>query len=180
MMTLLCIFTYVLSITHSAICPRVHSVTAGHSLAIQFDHIEITSRNGIPLIAKAQAATMPNLEWYDGSNDGYYTVLTVDPDAPGANAQWLHWLVVNIQDNGSQINNGYTIMSYAGPTPPKSTGDHNYCFYVFKQTNGYDVSLESLKFERRGFDTNNFLNQHRHLQLVAANKFISNYQDQLS
>lgn len=63
----------------------------------------------------------------------------VDPDAPSrwnpTNAEWLHWLVVNIP-NG-QVEKGNEWVRYQGPAPPPKTGPHRVslsyllCFLVF-------------------------------------------------
>ena len=169
----------------SSICPEVYEEVAPHSLLVQFDHIEITSRSSPPTISTRTAKEKPKkLEWIsdDNNNDNdYFSVLMVDPDAPSkANpkmAEWLHWLIVNIPDHGGNIDKGDKIMEYAGPTPPKNTGDHRYCIYVFKQQGGYDPNLKSLSFKRAKFNTNNFLNSDgADLELVAANYFYSNHE----
>jgi len=67
----------------------------------------------------------------------YFTMCMVDPDAPSRsnpiNAQWLHWLVINIpnKDGEGNASKGEEVVGYVGAGPPKDTGLHRYIFCVF-------------------------------------------------
>lgn len=73
-----------------------------------------------------------------------------DPDAPSSsnpvNAEWRHWLVVNIP--GSKIDDGETKIQYAPPQPPKGSGRHRYIFAVYKQKDCKRTSFSGLTTER--------------------------------
>lgn len=65
----------------------------------------------------------------------YYTLVLADLDAPcrenPEDAQWLHWLVVNIP--ACRIGSGETIVGYVGAAPPRGTGLHRYVFTLLEQ-----------------------------------------------
>lgn len=58
-----------------------------------------------------------------------------DPDAPSPNnpshREYLHWMVVNVPGDASNIAGGHQVVPYAPPTPPK--GNHRYVFSAFEQ-----------------------------------------------
>lgn len=85
-------------------------------------------------------------------NDKLYTIIMVDPDAPIAkenNAEYLHWLIVNISNKND---NGDVINKYIGPNPPKGTGTHHYYICVFVQNN---IIKKLKKFDRTKFKKKN-------------------------
>ena len=79
----------------------------------------------------------PHLEWKDFPNDTKSFVLMCDdPDA----GNWLHWAVVNIPQDISEISQGGPIpgvelkndfgkKGYGGPAPP--SGTHKYSFRIY-------------------------------------------------
>ncbi len=77
------------------------------------------------LVGKAAATPEPQVSW--PQEPGLmHTLLCFDPDAPAAD--WLHWLVANIE--GSSPGSGETFVSWAPPAPP--SGTHRYFFCLFK------------------------------------------------
>eukprot|EP01084_Bolivina_argentea_P164673 286262_1 len=122
LLILLLIVSLVITKGGRPVCSDVFSEIAPHPLNIKFEHESIASRDSQPLISKLKAVKAPTIEFPTHSNDDYYTVLMVDPDAPShANpkmAEWLHWLIVNVPIDGDYIYDGQEIMEYAGPTPP--------------------------------------------------------------
>eukprot|EP01084_Bolivina_argentea_P017420 32541_1 len=137
----ICILCLAANELQGAICPEVLDEIAPMALRIVFEHESITSRNAVPTISKRKAKTEPNIEWIPSqdSGDDYFTLLMVDPDAPShaepTRAEWLHWLIVNIPCKNDDVkcgtNGGNIIKEYKEPSPPKSTGDHRYCIYLF-------------------------------------------------
>jgi len=92
-------------------------------------------------VSPGQVLERPRLNYNVHANK-FYTVAMVDPDAPSrarpVNAQWLHWLVVNIP--GRDAMRGDILVEYAPPTPPEGTGTHRYVFLVLEQGKHWDVA----------------------------------------
>lgn len=87
---------------------------------------------------------------YDSEADSFYTLIMIDPDAPGPKKPKyrgiLHWLVGNIPFN--RINDGETICEYLGSAPPENTGQHRYIFLLYKQESLLDFRTEPHIHER--------------------------------
>jgi phosphatidylethanolamine-binding protein (PEBP) family uncharacterized protein len=68
----------------------------------------------------------PQLAWDAVDGAAYYAVCMFDEDA-----NWLHWLVLDIEE--TELSQGaYTSHSeYVGPYPPANSGAHNYRIEVF-------------------------------------------------
>ena len=169
------------ALTTRATCPDVYEMKAPQSLYVKFKALDDSIKTEVPLVSKYEAESAPMLRWnIDNLHYGYYTILMVDPDAPSHEnpimSEWLHWMVVNVPDSGIHIESGNTIMEYKGPSPPKETGDHRYCLYVFKQAD-YDFNLRDYKLEKRAkFNTKTFLEQNGgRFELIASNVFKSNH-----
>jgi phosphatidylethanolamine-binding protein len=88
------------------------------------------------------SADMPTLDYKQAESNELYTIVMTDPDAPSRAdpkfREWVHWAVVNVK--GRDIKTGDTIIEYVGSGPPKNTGYHRYCLFVYKQNESYDVS----------------------------------------
>jgi len=165
-------------------CPDVLREESPLTLYVKFESLlqSLFVNEETPVIPKQTASSEPKVRWNtDTLQDGHYTVLMVDPDAPSHDnpvmAEWLHWMVVNVPDSGMHVDGGDIVMEYAGPNPPVDTGDHRYCLYVFKQRKE-DSRLAELRFDgRAGFDTKQFLETSGDgLQLIASNVFKSNFE----
>jgi phosphatidylethanolamine-binding protein (PEBP) family uncharacterized protein len=61
----------------------------------------------------------------------YYTFIMYDPNSVSSTGTWIHWVIVNIQDN---LKNGQVLLPYYSPTPPQNTGYHHYTFLLLEQT----------------------------------------------
>lgn len=85
-------------------------------------------------LAPQEAAEAPEVA-IDG--DGLFTLVMVDLDPPSPEdpkyREWLHWIVADINPNGS-IDKGREIVEYSGPTPPQ--GRHRYVLLVYRQPDG--------------------------------------------
>ena len=83
-------------------------------------------------------------------NDGYYTIIMLDPDAPDPNnpylKNWLHYLVVNKTNSSEDI-----IKQYTPPSPP--IGIHRYITYIYKQPGIINVNEPN----REKFDLEKFV-----------------------
>lgn len=73
--------------------------------------------------------------YWSADSKSLYAITMTDPDAPSAksptNADWLHWMIVNIP--GNNIKKGTTILPYTPPAPPRGSGVHRYTTRVWKQ-----------------------------------------------
>jgi Raf kinase inhibitor-like YbhB/YbcL family protein len=97
----------------------------------------------------------PHLKWSDVPSETKSFALSCnDPDAPVGD--WIHWLVINIPANkteisqggpipGAELKNDYGKDGYGGPAPP--SGTHRYFFRV------YALDIEKLD----GVNKNNFM-----------------------
>jgi phosphatidylethanolamine-binding protein (PEBP) family uncharacterized protein len=99
------------------------------------------------------------------NSDKYYTLIMYDPDA--VVGSFVHWLVTNISENN--INNGETIFSYKGPTPPPKSGKHRYIFELYMQNN--KINTEPL--QQRSISINAIRNLLGLTNYISKIKFIS-------
>lgn len=124
---------------------------------------------------------IPDVE-FNADENGYYTLLLTDPDAPSRQnpirREWLHWLVVNIP--GNDISKGETINEYVGSGPPKGTGLHRYVTLVFKQTGKLEFDEprhSNTDGNRAGFSTKNFAQKYNLSGPIAGNFFQAKFDD---
>ncbi|KAK7867287.1 hypothetical protein R5R35_002114 [Gryllus longicercus] len=87
---------------------------------------------------KQEFQDQPEVRFPKASPDAFYTLVMVDPDAPGMlrGEYWLHWIVVNIKGSHFQIGNlddATEVASYVAPAPPERTGAHRYIFLALEQ-----------------------------------------------
>lgn len=92
-------------------------------LTINYNNIVINKQYLTPSQTKQQPKVDFNFE-----PNSLYTLIMYDPDT--LMGDYMHWIIINIKDN---INNGDTLVSYKGPSPPINTGIHRYIFFIFKQ-----------------------------------------------
>ena len=102
-----------------------------------------------PVLTPAQTRAAPTaLACPLGADGAQYTLVMVDPDPPSRQnpvyREWLHWAVTDVRvrpgDGALDIAGAHEAIAYAGPTPPRGTGLHRYCFILFRQAH----SLASL------------------------------------
>ena len=94
--------------------------------------ITITKPNDQMLSATA-AANVPTIDFGHllKEDNQYYTLIMYDPDAPTANHNFVHWIIINIQSNTKFD----TLLAYTGPNPPPGSGVHRYIFNLYNQPN---------------------------------------------
>jgi phosphatidylethanolamine-binding protein (PEBP) family uncharacterized protein len=86
-----------------------------------------------------------------------YTLIMVDPDAPGPAApilaDFLHWIVSDVQPKCITTQQRKTVAPYMSPTP-LSVAPHRYTFLVYRQPPNYvpPPSLNYLPGVRNNFD----------------------------
>lgn len=110
--------------------------------------------------------------------NGRYTLLMLDPDAPGHSLDklrfWLHWALTDISGKGLRngITEGQQLMKYVGPTPPKGSGTHHYQIIVFESTKQENVRLYLAKEESRAqFSLENFVTKNGLCKIVGLFQF---------
>ncbi|KAL4432870.1 hypothetical protein ABPG77_008196 [Micractinium sp. CCAP 211/92] len=108
------------------------STTAQAELSVSFG--DVTIEDGT-FLTPEEAANPPNVstEAVSGSA-AYYTLLTLDPDAPDpanpTRRSILHWLVTDIPAGGD-VSEGNVVSAWRGPNPP--SGTHRYVFLLYAQ-----------------------------------------------
>jgi len=107
---------------------------------------------------------------FEAIKDKLLTFVMLDPDAPSrdnpTDRSWLHWLVVNVNENG--IDHANTMMEYNGPDPPDGSGQHRYVFMTLQQKDKIDM-IPDLK--RPNFNIENFMIRHALTGPIAGNFF---------
>lgn len=95
-----------------------------------------------------------------------------------------HWAQPGLKPNSSQTltaDGTPFITNYIGPAPPPGSGPHRYCFFLYKQPDGFDGSkfapangqnLPNTK--RMRFSLDAFEREAKLGPIVAANYFKSN------
>lgn len=73
----------------------------------------------------------PGLTWETVEGAAYYAVCMFDEDA-----NWLHWLILDIEKTELEQGEYTSHSDYVGPYPPQNAGQHHYRIEVFalKQT----------------------------------------------
>lgn len=82
----------------------------------------------------SQMKEKPVVEW-KMEEDSLYVLLMINLHAPSkmnpVDADYLHWLVVNIPKN--DIEKGDTLVEYVGAFPGKDVGNQNFMFILYQQ-----------------------------------------------
>jgi phosphatidylethanolamine-binding protein (PEBP) family uncharacterized protein len=137
--------------------------------SLKFDNIFVNGSKGINVLTVDQAQGDLKIKW--PSNLGqYYTVVMYDLDAPYPGrpnkSPFLHYLVVNVQDNS--INSGQTLAKYISPYPPTDSPPHRYVVEVYVQQNlKTDVTLPS---SRDNFDVRKYANEYGD-EIISSQQF---------
>ncbi|XP_064105988.1 protein D2-like [Macrobrachium nipponense] len=110
-----------------------------------------------------------------------YTMIMVDPDAPGSEAGkgWLHLIKAGIQGRdlapGLPVNENYSstdVTPYGKPTPPKNTGVHRYFIFLYEEQGGSPSEEIS---QRRNFDIQEYATLHNLCGPVAMSMFTTEF-----
>lgn len=118
-----------------------------------------------PLVSKEKVTEKPRVELL--GSPYLKTLVCTDPDAPGGNAPWLHWLVTNWKGEELESQPSGELMGWAPPTPPPGSGEHRYVFRVFKQRGAISAAKP---LGRAAFPLESFVSAHG-LELVAEASF---------
>jgi len=96
----------------------------------------------------------PGLTWDAVEGAAYYAVCMFDEDA-----NWLHWLVLDIEK--TELKQGeYTSHSdYVGPYPPQNAGQHHYRIEVFALKQATDNLVLKLDAKHSYSDIVKYLNR---------------------
>ncbi|XP_065064199.1 large ribosomal subunit protein mL38-like [Rhopilema esculentum] len=108
------------------------------------------------IIAPSECIKRPQVT-FEASGENLHSLLLVNPEGchPCANAEVLHWMILNI--SGNQIAKGDEL-EYLPPLPWKGSGFHRFCFVLLSQTDAIDKKeLETSKEKRFEFRTRDFM-----------------------
>lgn len=111
------------------------------------------------------ARLAPKITYEDASPEKYYTIMTVDPDAPSHETptfrEWRHWVVGNIPGkklatgfDGQDENIGSVITTYQYPTPPPDSGYHRYYTKLYEQP--HEIVFQPLPGDRRNWKSRKY------------------------
>ncbi|XP_055847940.1 protein D3-like [Episyrphus balteatus] len=122
-------------------------------LKITFDNNVIADMGNE--LTPTQTKNEPTLDW-DADENEFYTILNLDPDAPGRddpfNALLNTWMVGNIP--GKDVKSGRAIFEYIPAATAKGRGLNRYVILVYKQPG-------ILKFEEHPIDRYHFEGRQR-------------------
>ncbi|XP_055904243.1 protein D3-like [Eupeodes corollae] len=134
------------------VIPDVLTESVSELLKVTFEQ-NITVNLGNE-ITPYQTRNQPMLDW-NADENSFYTVLCVDPDAPGPddpfNALLNTWLVGNIP--GKDVKSGDVLFEYIASATPKGVGSNRYVILVYKQPSGKinftEKRIDKFHFEGR-------------------------------
>lgn len=126
------------------IMPDLLAALPPHPLLVKYS-TEVVIEQGNILVPSQVKGRPIEVQWPAESGD-LYTLLLLDVDAPSREEpslrSVLHWLVVNIPENG--IDKGDTIAEFIGAGPGRDTGLHRYAMLVYKQPGQVAVKMDKI------------------------------------
>jgi phosphatidylethanolamine-binding protein (PEBP) family uncharacterized protein len=69
----------------------------------------------------------------------YSSIIMYDPDS--VKGIFIHWLVINIPKNSTNISDGKPIKDYYKPSPPPKTGKHRYIFELYSHSSPLQIDI---------------------------------------
>lgn len=102
---------------------------------------------------------MPPHVHYNAEEGTWWSLVMTNPDGhlQDNEAEYLHWLVVNIPED--KVNNGKVLCDYLQPFPARGTGYQRFVFVLYKQDVKFDFSKEKRSsncLKERTFKTYDF------------------------
>jgi len=104
---------------------------------------DIKIKDGI-FLTPLQTAKQPSVTYDTTDINDKYTLILYDSKAVSPSGNHNHWLVINIPGNSlrtGDLNEGTTLLSYKGPSPPSGSGQHKYTFELYKQNGNLGKTL---------------------------------------
>jgi len=162
------------------VVPDVLDTWPPHTAVIQYQHGHEAKLGNV--LTPQLTSVQPRVH-FPSEAGAYYTLITLDPDAPSADnpefRHYLHWLVLNIPGTGSDHidpHQGNTLAPYMGPAPPAGTGPHRYCFIIYRQGSQVEASTVvdrtvEKNEHRKGFSLEEFVKKLPAPELHAGNFF---------
>jgi len=96
----------------------------------------------------------PGMTWEAVEGAAYYAVCMFDEDA-----NWLHWLVLDIEKTELEQGEYTSHSDYVGPYPPQSAGQHHYRIEVFALKQATDNLFLKLDTTQSYSDIVKYLNR---------------------
>jgi phosphatidylethanolamine-binding protein (PEBP) family uncharacterized protein len=96
----------------------------------------------------------PQLTWDAVNGAAYYAVCMFDEDA-----NWLHWLVMDLEETGLEQGAFTSHSEYVGPYPPANSGQHHYRIEVFALKRATDNVILKLDAQQSYSEIVRYLNR---------------------
>ena len=96
----------------------------------------------------------PQLTWDAVDGAAYYAVCMFDEDA-----NWLHWLVLDLEETGLEQGAFTSPGEYVGPYPPANSGQHHYRIEVFALKQATDNVILKLDAQQSYSEIVRYLNR---------------------
>jgi len=98
------------------------------------------------VIKPREAANAPAVQWESSAEARWCLVMTsLDSHLQEEGAEYLHWMVANIQ--GSDLQTGQTLCNYLQPFPAFGTGYQRFVFVLYRQEGELDWTGQGVKEE---------------------------------
>ncbi|XP_054259050.1 protein D2-like [Macrosteles quadrilineatus] len=142
-------------------------------------NLELSSKNCNTFYNKSEFQKQPVVTLSDAKPEDKYTLLMVDPDAPGLtkDTYYLHWIVANIEGEDfkkGNLTNAKTITPYAGPAPPVGSGTHHYLLVVYLMRPGTRVAQHVEDSQRSRFHLGEWTQKYNLCGPVAGLQYSAN------
>jgi len=116
----------------------------------------------------------PQLTWDAVDGAAYYAVCMFDEDA-----NWLHWLVLDLDKTELEQGEYTSHSDYIGPYPPNNSGQHNYRIEVFALKQATDNVILKLDAKQSYSDIVRYLNRsgNDESNIIARGHIIGSYEN---
>ena len=142
-------------------------------MEVSYSNIKIVSQNEpYQEVNLPQTITQPTVTISPNTTQ-FSSLIMYDPDS--VKGIFIHWLVVNIPKNSTNISGGTVIKNYYKPSPPPKTGKHRYIFELYYHA----TPLEILPNENIEYDSASIiLSKNPNAKLVKKLVFLSENKNQ--
>lgn len=162
----------------------LYSCDFGDELNVAFNQYAPDCGTEVPY-STAHYIEAPIIKYDQASDDTFYVVAMIDPDAPSADdptyREVRHFLVGNVngstlRDVGMFDENTNTVLSpFLNPSPPEGSGYHRYVQHVYSQGPA-TIDFEPVTDDVLGFNLTAFAVQYDLGDPVGSNYFMTQYE----
>lgn len=104
-----------------------------------------------PLLSRGITTAKPVVSIHSPKSS-FKLLICIDPDVPGPNNPWLHWLITYPGQQQPE-----ELVPWAPPTPPKGSGIHRYQFRLYEAPNPLQMVAPK---QRQAFPLESFVAEH--------------------